>query len=333
MSYDKNIRSHTGPSERIERSVGRNQTRDFRDSQTKIIAKPVIFQTTKQSELNSRTKSLFDEFVNPDLIVSQISPLLAQQTTSDNQNHKGIKLITVTPIYITALHLTIQENQFFGIYKHRFCFYDFGVQEFIGTINRDRYVEAAERVVPQLEKRAPWLFDEQEGSRREDPVVLLTKPQDFNTAYVLLFYLYSTLPRDLQEEFDECLRSTHPNKTNVIRFVERNKERLYSGITDPHFYHKVSSLILDATIVDGQNRLILAQIESSLVTRMLHSGGQKCFIADEYVFRKSFLDMTSHDVLKSLPNKMTQVKFNYGIFRQRKSANDNKYGNMVSLLW
>lgn len=204
------------------------------------------------------------------------------------------------------------------------------MKEFFGTVNRDRYTEAAEQVVPQLEKRAPWLFYEQDESRREDPVVLLTKPQDFNTAYVLLSYLYSTFPRDLQEEFDECLRSTHPNKTNVLRFVERNKELLYSGITDPHFYHKVSSLILDATIKDGQNRLILSQIESSLVVRFLQHCGQKYFIADEYIFRKSFIDTTSRDVLKSLPNKMAQVKFNYGTFRQRKSStNDNKYGNVV----
>ncbi len=231
-----------------------------------------------------------------------------------------------------SLNNYISENQFFGIYKRRFCFYDFGMQEFIGTINRDRYAEAAERVVPQLEKRAPWLFNEQDESRREDPVILLTKPQDFNTAYVLLYYLYPTFHRDLQEEFDECLRSSHPNKTNVIRFVERNKERLYSGIADPHFYHKVSSLILAATIVDGQNRLILAQIESSLVVRLLQHGGPKSFIADEYIFRKSFVDTTSYDALKALSNKMAQVKFNYGIFRQRKSpTNDNKYGNMVPL--
>ncbi len=226
------------------------------------------------------------------------------------------------------------ENQFFGIYKNRFCFYDFGVQEFFGTINRDRYAEAAELVVPQLEKRAPWLFDEPDETRREDPIVLLSKSQDFNTAYILQSHLQSTFPRDLQEEFDECLRSTHPNKTNVIRFVERNKEHLYSKITDSHFHHKVTSLILDATIKDGQNRLILAQIESSLVGRLLQHGGKKCFIADEYIFRKSFIDTTSHDVLESLPNKMAQVKFNYGIFRQRKSTNDSKYGkNIVSLLW
>ena len=69
---------------------------------------PVIFQTRTQSQLNSQIKHLFDEFVNPDLIVSRIYPIEAQQTLLDNQNHKGIKLITVAPIYTTALHLIVQ---------------------------------------------------------------------------------------------------------------------------------------------------------------------------------------------------------------------------------
>ena len=47
------------------------------------------------------------------------------------------------------------------------------MKEFVATIDRDKYTEAAERVIPQLEKRAPWLFDEPDESRREDPVVLL----------------------------------------------------------------------------------------------------------------------------------------------------------------
>jgi hypothetical protein len=332
MSYyeKKNRSTYFRPfSDNNGRSVGWHHNRDFRD-QNKVRSKPVILQTKTQSEANTQIKHLFEEFVNPDLIENRVIQNEVQQTNKiHKQNQRGIKLITVTPIYITALHLILQENQFFGIHEHRFCFYDFGVQEFIGTINRDRYADAAERVIPQLEKRAPWLFNEQDESHREDPVVLLTKPQDFNTAYILQNYLHPTFPRDLQEEFDECLRSTHPNKTNVIRFVERNKERLYSGITDPHFYHKVTSLILDATIVDSQNRLILSQIESSLVVRFLHHGGQKCFIADEFIFRKSFVGTTSHDVLSTLQNKMAQVKFNYGIFRQRKSTNDNKYETMV----
>ncbi len=214
------------------------------------------------------------------------------------------------------------------MHDHRFCFFDFGVKEFVGTINRDRYTEAAERVIPQLEKQAPWLFDEKDETRREDPVVLLTKPQDFNTAYILL-NLYRTFSRDLQEEFDECLRDTHPSKANIIRFVERNRERLFYKTTDPHMYRDMSALFA-ATIMDGQSRLILSQIESSLVTCFLHHGSQKCFIADEYIFRKSFIDTTSRDVLKALPNKIAQVKFNYGTFRQRKSStNDNKYGNVV----
>ncbi len=88
--------------------AGWNHNRDFRDPIKITPSKPVNFQTRTQSELNSQVKHLFEEFVNPDLIISQIYSIEAQQTLLDNQNHKGIKLITVTPIYIAALHLIMQ---------------------------------------------------------------------------------------------------------------------------------------------------------------------------------------------------------------------------------
>lgn len=82
--------------------AGWNQTRD----QTKMRSKPVIFQTKMQSEVDSQTNHLFEEFVNPDLIVNRVLPIEVQQ--NQNQNIRGIKLIITTPIYITALHLIIQ---------------------------------------------------------------------------------------------------------------------------------------------------------------------------------------------------------------------------------
>lgn len=86
--------------------AGWNQTRDFRD-QTKMRSKPVIFQTKMQSEVELQTKHLFEEFVNPDLIVNQFLPIEEQQIQNQNQQ-RGIKLITATPIYITALHLIVR---------------------------------------------------------------------------------------------------------------------------------------------------------------------------------------------------------------------------------
>jgi hypothetical protein len=69
----------------------------------------VIFQTKTQSEVNSQIKHLFEEFVNPDLIENRVIQNEVQQTNKiHKQNQRGIKLITVTPIYITALHLILQ---------------------------------------------------------------------------------------------------------------------------------------------------------------------------------------------------------------------------------
>ncbi len=192
------------------------------------------------------------------------------------------------------------------------------MKEFVGTtIDRDKYTEAAELVVPQLEKRAPWLFDEPDESRREDPVVLLSKTQDFNTAF-LIFNLRDIFSHDMQTKFDGCLHATDLQEANVIRFVERNAERLFYNNANPRLYHDV----LAATIADGQNRLILSQIESSMAVRLLQHSGQKCFVANESIFCKSFAKTTLRDVFKALSSRMAHVKFIHGTFRKR----DKKYG-------
>jgi hypothetical protein len=178
-----------------------------------------------------------------------------------------------------------------------------------------------------MEKRAPWLFDvEREESRREDPVVLLTKSQDFNTAYIVHRDLYPFFSHGLPEEFDACLRTSTTSKANVIRFVELNKEKIIQQAVDSRAYHTLA-VLFGATIMDNEDRLKLSQIESSLVTRLSREQHPttKHFIVDEFVFQQSFEQITARTILRALPNKMAQIKFKYGILRQRKTT-DEKYG-------